>query len=227
MPDTPAEAPPSSLPARPRVPAGSIVPIFPLPNGFLYPHLFLPLHIFEPRYKTMVADALVGERLLGVSLITGGTFEAPEPNTICGVGVIEDSEELAEGKKNILVRGLTLVMIDEIVERDPYIKARVTPLQEDPGASEDLETMGGELRRLLAEIVFLRDDLSDEMLTRIGMMTHPGIVADFVALYFIEDLSIKQEIMETLSVPGRAQRVKEIMRKYLDALMATRSSEAT
>ena len=51
------------------------IPIFPLPNAVLFPNVFLPLHIFEPRYRTMVADALVGERIIGRTLLQPG-YEA-------------------------------------------------------------------------------------------------------------------------------------------------------
>ena len=51
------------------------IPIFPLPNVVLFPNVFLPLHIFEPRYRTMVADALAGDRIIGMVLLRPG-YEA-------------------------------------------------------------------------------------------------------------------------------------------------------
>jgi Lon protease-like protein len=48
------------------------IPIFPLPNVVLFPNVFLPLHIFEPRYKEMVADALAGDRIIGMALLRPG-----------------------------------------------------------------------------------------------------------------------------------------------------------
>ena len=51
--------------------AGSPLPIFPLPNVVLFPNVFLPLHIFEPRYREMVADALASDRMLGMGLLLG------------------------------------------------------------------------------------------------------------------------------------------------------------
>ena len=50
----------------------AIIPIFPLPNAVLFPGVFLPLHIFEPRYRAMVADALEGDRLIGMMLLKPG-----------------------------------------------------------------------------------------------------------------------------------------------------------
>ena len=49
-----------------------LIPIFPLPNVVLFPSVFLPLHIFEPRYRQMLADALRGDRIIGMVLLKGG-----------------------------------------------------------------------------------------------------------------------------------------------------------
>ena len=51
------------------------IPIFPLPNAVLFPNVFMPLHIFEPRYRAMVSDALAGDRIIGMVLLKPG-FEA-------------------------------------------------------------------------------------------------------------------------------------------------------
>jgi Lon protease-like protein len=49
-----------------------LLPIFPLPNVVLFPNVFLPLHIFEPRYRTMIADALASDRMIGMVLLKPG-----------------------------------------------------------------------------------------------------------------------------------------------------------
>jgi hypothetical protein len=49
-----------------------LLPIFPLPNVVLFPNVFLPLHVFEPRYRSMVADALTTDRLIGMALLKPG-----------------------------------------------------------------------------------------------------------------------------------------------------------
>ena len=56
------------------------IPIFPLPNVVLFPHVFLPLHIFEPRYREMVADAIDGDRLIGMVLLRDGWRRYAGPN---------------------------------------------------------------------------------------------------------------------------------------------------
>jgi Lon protease-like protein len=86
------------------------IPIFPLPNAVLFPNVFLPLHIFEARYRAMVADALIGDRIIGMTLLQPG-FQAeyegrPRVYAIGCAGVITHSEALADGRYNIVLRGL-------------------------------------------------------------------------------------------------------------------------
>src|SRR5215207_3342200 len=86
------------------------IPIFPLPNVVLFPNVFLPLHIFEPRYRAMVADALRGDRIIGMTLLRPG-FEKdyedrPAVYRIGCAGLITHSEPLSDGRFNIVLRGM-------------------------------------------------------------------------------------------------------------------------
>ena len=85
------------------------IPIFPLPNVVLFPNVFLPLHIFESRYRAMVKDALAGDRIIGMVLLQPG-FEAnyegrPPVYPVGCAGVITHSEPLPDGRFNIVLRG--------------------------------------------------------------------------------------------------------------------------
>ena len=88
----------------------SEIPIFPLPNVVLFPSALLPLHIFEPRYRAMVADALDGERLIGMVMLRPGWEphyeKAPEVYPIGCAGFITHADQLPDGRYNIMLRGL-------------------------------------------------------------------------------------------------------------------------
>src|SRR5881409_4083016 len=87
-----------------------VIPIFPLPNVVLFPNVFLPLHIFEPRYRSMVADALAGDRIIGMVLLKPGyerDYEGRPPVYPMGcAGVISHAEPFADGRCNIVLRGM-------------------------------------------------------------------------------------------------------------------------
>lgn len=138
------------------------IPVFPLPNVVFFPGTSLGLHIFEPRYRTMVADVLAADRLMAVALLQPGWeqdyYGAPPMHPIAGAGVIEDHQRLADGRYNLRLRGLGRVRITGFVEADgPYRVARVEPLPERdeaaPGGEEDRRrvlTVGAGLLQELA-----------------------------------------------------------------------------
>src|SRR5688500_17088074 len=115
----------------------STIPIFPLPNVVLFPNVFLPLHIFEPRYRQMVSDALGGERMIGMVLLQPG-YEAdyersPAVYDVGCVGLITHVERLVDGRFNIVLRGLERFQI--VGEEHPsstvlYRRALIAPLVE-------------------------------------------------------------------------------------------------
>jgi uncharacterized protein len=110
------------------------LPLFPLPNAVLFPNVFMPLHIFEPRYRAMVTDALAGDRIIGMVLLKPGfeaDYEGRPPVYAHGcAGVITHSEALPDGRFNIVLRGIEKFRITgEDVSR-PYRLAHVEPIPE-------------------------------------------------------------------------------------------------
>src|SRR5919202_6071408 len=102
-----------------------LLPIFPLPNVVLFPNVFLPLHIFEPRYREMVADALDADRMIGMVLLRPGwerDYQGRPPVYPIGCsGVITHAERLDDGRYNIVLRGVERF---RIVEEDRSLTYR-------------------------------------------------------------------------------------------------------
>lgn len=100
--------------------APSTIPIFPLPSVVLFPSVYLPLHIFEARYRQMVADALSGDRIIGMTLLKAGVEpDDPRPAVydIGCAGAITHVERLADGRFNLVLRGTGKFRI--VGEEDP------------------------------------------------------------------------------------------------------------
>src|SRR5262245_34178887 len=118
-----------------------LLPLFPLPNVVLFPNVFLPLHIFEPRYREMVADALATDRLIGMALLRPGwerDYEGRPPIYPIGCsGVITHAERLPDGRYNIVLRGLERFRILEEDSSRSYRRAAVDALREPDLAAED------------------------------------------------------------------------------------------
>src|SRR4051794_1731774 len=132
------------------------IPIFPLPNVVLFPNVFLPLHIFEPRYRQMVEDALNGDRIIGMVLLRPGwesNYEGRPPVYPIGcAGVITHADRLADGRFNIVLRGMEKFRVGEEESGHAYRVAQVDPV---PGAlaAGRREEMRAHRRRLEALLV--------------------------------------------------------------------------
>jgi hypothetical protein len=130
------------------------IPIFPLPSVVLFPNVFLPLHIFEARYRQMVTDALAGDRLIGMALLKSGWEDGgddrPAIYEVGCAGLITHVERLADGRFNVILRGVEKFRIVGEGRPEPgqlYRTAVVTPLDE---TVDDVELAGlsSERRRL-------------------------------------------------------------------------------
>ena len=132
------------------------IPVFPLPNVVLFPNVFLPLHIFEPRYRQMVADALAGDRIIGMVTLRPGhddEYEGAPPIYATGCsGLITHAESLDDGRYNLVLRGIEKFTIHR--EETPlpgrlYRSAVITPIDEAVPAT-DRDELRHERKKLQA-----------------------------------------------------------------------------
>src|SRR5947209_790301 len=130
----------------------SAVSLFPLPNVVLFPRAVLPLHVFEERYKAMIADALRGDRQIAMALLRPGWEKnyhgKPAIEPVVCVGKILTHERLPDGRYNFLLQGHTRARLVRELESDrPYRLAELELLPEDPAMEIDLDE---DRRRILA-----------------------------------------------------------------------------
>src|SRR5215471_15551317 len=132
------------------------IPIFPLPNVVLFPNVFLPLHIFEPRYRQMVDASLNGDRIIGMVLLRPGwerDYEGrPSVYPIGCSGVMTHVERLADGRYNLVLRGVERFRVVEEDHAKSYRRAIVDPLGDPALAGSDrdiLRTCRAKLESLL------------------------------------------------------------------------------
>ncbi len=188
------------------------LPIFPLPSSALFPGSLLPLHVFEPRYRELVRDALTGRKLLAVARLKPG-FEAsyderPDVFERCGCGVIVDHARTDDGRYNILLRGLARVKIVEehFAERN-YRLVRAETLADtptDPGLAAAFYTQLGALWPSLAPHLPapLRDFAGLSQATG-----GAGALADHVAALLIDDTELTHRLMSELDPCERLRLV--------------------
>lgn len=188
------------------------LPIFPL-STVLFPGMALPIHVFQERYRIMIRDCLVEKRPFGVVLIEQGS-ETGTVKRFFDVGTsasIDRVEKLPEDRMNVIVTGQERFRIDDVIERRPYLLARVDALKsygsDKPAAQELSETVAA----LFADYYRLYLAISNQWSRRIGVPGPPCELADFVASQLSVDAKLKQRLLETLSVVRRLEMENEIL----------------
>jgi Lon protease-like protein len=132
------------------------IPLFPLPEVVLFPGVSRPLVIFEPRYREMVADALAGDRIIGMVLLRPGyekDYEGRPPIYAIGcAGIIEDYQQVPDGRYLILLRGLTTFRVLGEDQGRAYRLARVDAISE--ALKDDERVPLGMLRDRVALLLY-------------------------------------------------------------------------
>jgi Lon protease-like protein len=200
-------------------PDGGVIRLFPLPNLVLFPGAVQPLHIFEPRYRQMTADALAGDRLIAMVLPRPG-WEAhyaakPEIHDVACLGRILAEQHLPDGRFNILLRGtLRIRIVEELASEKLYRTARVeaieTPAWADLAGQAEWRSR---LREQIPRCFAGQAEVRDRILQLFDEDVPVAALADLIAFTLPLDAEFKQMLLEELEVPHRLERLL----RYLDA----------
>jgi len=197
--------------------------VFPLPSAVLFPHTALPLHIFEPRYRTLVKDCLAEDQVMAIAQLAPGWetgyYGRPSLDTMCCAGVIAWHEELPDGRFNILLQGLGRVRIlGEQPNDKVYREIRGELLLDTPyqGPEDEL------LRQALLELSNRVPPGAADALLQLAAKTSGGALADVVAGSILEDAERRQELLREVDVTERLRSVLGDVGELIGRLGAVR-----
>jgi len=199
-----------------------LLPLFPLPNVVLFPNVFLPLHIFEPRYREMVADALKSDRMIGMVLLRPGwekDYEGRPPIYPIGCsGVITHVERQDDGRYNIVLRGLERFRVVREDDNRMYRRAIVEPIAELALGADDrraIRTCRSKLEAMLTPTV--EKGSSDPRMP--AAMSDEDLINALAQYLDLEPLE-KQALLEQQCLRTRAQSLVELLEMKMMALKA-------
>jgi ATP-dependent Lon protease len=200
-----------------------VLAILPLRGTVLLPHAILPLGAGRPSSIRLIEEAVQAGRLVGAVMQRDPKEDAPGPEGLHPVGtvtVIHKAVKQADGSLRVIVQGLGRFRVLEILERAPFLRARVQAIEEQtPEADLELEALVRSVRSLFEKVVALSPGLPDELITVVGHTDDPGALADLIAASLptlANDL--KQELLETLDVRLRLQKLAGALAKEADVL---------
>jgi len=200
------------------------VPVMTLPNATLFPQAFLPLYIFEPRYRQMLSDALHSTRMFSVAMQRpGSSRESPAP--IAGLGLIRVSVAHRDGTSHLILEGLARVELEKTVRYKPYRVQRIRPLRTPPCDNVRVDALVAKVRELLEERVQIGLPFPfpamapqaakaktptvspKEILHYLDSISDPEQAADFVSCAVLPGAMERQAILETVDVEARLRQL--------------------
>jgi len=199
-----------------------VIPIFPLPKTVLLPGEVLPLHIFEPRYREMVRDALASHRVIGiVESLPGSLHEdvgLSKVREVGSAGLIAQHEELPDGRFLLWLLGLERFQVEEELSPETqYRQVRVsyTPVEQSAQRLAGIQPLRQELRTLLPTLVDADENTRQMLAMQMQQVTDTQLIA--LACQILELPSIrKQEILEAESQTRRFLMVYEDVYGHMD-----------
>ena len=198
------------------------IPIFPLPNAVLFPNVFLPLHIFEPRYRAMVRDAMATDHIIGMALLRPGyerDYEGRPPVYPIGcAGVITHSEALPDGRFNIILKGLEKFKITGEDASRPYRLAHVEAVPDVVG-DQERAAIAEHRHRLESLVAAATEPGRQECKLPASVPDHDLVNA--LAQYFSFEPLERQALLECDGVLSRCLALIELLEMRTIALRGT------
>ena len=206
------------------------IPVMTLPNAILFPQALLPLYIFEPRYRRMLADALDTHRMLSVAMQRPGrTREAP--CSVAGLGLIRASVARKDGTSNLILQGITRVELTETVRYKPYRVHRFHPIAPTVSDSVAIDALTIKVLELVSERLEQGCELPSGALKYLGQLkqvepesgapdlgkkpgkdvfselSDPEQIADLVSYTLLPSPLERQLLLETIDLETRLKHL--------------------
>ncbi|MGQ9567627.1 MAG: endopeptidase La [Anaerolineae bacterium] len=198
------------------------LPLLPLRDMVVFPHMVAPLFVGRERSIRAVEEALTaGDGTLVVVTQKNPEVEWPSPEDLYTVGTsvtVGRVLRMPDGNINVLVQGESRVRILQIVQKDPFLKAQVVPVQEPVREGLAVEALMRAVLSLLEKIVQLGQQLPEDAYVAAMNVDEPGWLADFIASMVNLSLEERQNILETFDPETRLQRLSLLLGREVDVL---------
>ncbi len=202
-------------------PLNSSYPVLPLRDIVVFPHMIVPLFVGRDKSVRALEEVMADDKQILLSSQVDPSEDDPESDGIYEIGVLANVLQLLklpDGTVKVLVEGQARVQITEYLENENFFEARVESLTEIPGDMTTTEalvrTVGDEFERYAK----VRKNIPEEALAAVGETTEPAKLADLVSGHLGIEVDRKQELLETLSVSERLEKVYGLMQGEMSVL---------
>ena len=200
-----------------------VLAILPLRGTVIFPQAVMPLAVGRPASVRLIQEALQGSRIIGAVMQRDPSEDAPRAQGLHTIGtatVIEKALKQPDGTLRLVVQGLARFRITDVVQETPFLRARIQRLPDEaPSATLEVEALARTASGLFQKVVALSPTLPDELANVLGAAEGPGALADLIAgLLPTLPTALRQELLETMGVAERLQRLVAALTKEAEVL---------
>jgi ATP-dependent Lon protease len=200
------------------------LPILPVRDTVLFPNAILPLTVGRESSLHLINELKEDERFIGVVSQRDPRVDNPQPVDLFQIGTaafIHKIIKLPNQSLFVFVEGLQRIAVLEVIKQEPYLLARVKQLQDTVPTEKtsDFEALVRSVTTLFQQVVQLSPTLSDDLQTVVMNIDEPGRLADFISANLPSLSSTeKQELLESLELKGRLERLNRILAREVEVL---------
>jgi Lon protease-like protein len=189
------------------------LPVMVLPGVTLFPNALMPLHIFEPRYRMMLDEALGDCRMLAMAMPRDK--DESEVEEIAGAGLVRACIRNEDGTSNLILQGVARVRFTGWEQKEPFRIARIETLPSREGDQENLDAQVTRLHALCSRFKEQGIELPSQFEAYLNQITNIGVITDLVASTLVADSRVRQMLLEEIEIPRRLEKLLAGLRAQL------------
>ena len=192
------------------------VPVMPLPGVLLFPNALLPIHIFESRFRQMLARALDDDRMLCVALIKPERQQWRTSADFCPistVGLIRACVGRSDGTSDLILQGIRRVKFSDFEQEAPFPIARIKPLETRTRPTVETDALAAKVVEFYTRLKSSERALPEKIDRYLGEMSDPEMLADLIASTFVSGAIRRQQLLEELDLNQRLRLLIQYLRE--------------
>ncbi len=197
------------------------LPLLPLSDVVVFPHMVAPLLVSSAHSIKLIDDVVAGNRLVGVTLQKDPEQERPRPENLHEYGCVARVARMLkfpDESVRVLIQGLKRMKIVRVETEEPYLVARIAPLEDESEPSIELAALARNAANQFQEIISLSPSLPEELKVAALNIEDPGKLADVIAANLNISLPERQRLLETHNVRKRLGLLTSLLNRELEVL---------
>ena len=196
----------------PHLPLPEKMPVM-APRGVtLFPNALVPLYIFEPRYRAMLASVLAGDRIFAVGMVRPDTGEE-NIFPVAGAGLVRACVEQPDGTSQLILQGVGRVRFDTFAQTEPFLIGHTSPVETTDDQPETCQQLHREMQDFCVSLVSRGVELPEAFIKAAGETEDSALLGDLLAQHLVRDPLSAQEVLTENRLARRLQSLLKILRR--------------